>query len=269
MSRKLPPRDLAEAILIEQRGCCLYCLLPLDGWIYLGVNSIDLTLNWDHMKPYVYLQDNPDDNWAAACQICNSIKNDLHFVTLEEARKHIRERRDELGYKTIKPHWHDQLEEEAAEEERNMTSARMVGEYDGDLEIVQSPLRMDLDLLLKHIEKRHNQQFGDSQRKRATSHRWHRNRHSIEARQGITNHKHEEARCDVCSRTLYLSTVTPRKLWPNGKIYCSISCGREETGQQRISTRLRDDADENAPYGYHADGLPRRSNGGRRRKSQA
>jgi 5-methylcytosine-specific restriction endonuclease McrA len=125
MSRKLPPRDLAEAILIEQRGCCLYCLLPLDGWIYLGVNSIDLTLNWDHMKPYVYLQDNPDDNWAAACQICNSIKNDLHFVTLEE------------------------------------------------------------------------------------------------------------------------------------------------TGQQRISTRLRDDADENAPYGYHADGLPRRSNGGRRRKSQA
>jgi hypothetical protein len=224
MNRKLPPRNLAEAILIEQRGCCLYCLLPLDGWIYHGVNSIDLTLNWDHMKPYVYLRDNPDDNWAAACQICNSIKNDLHFATLEEARRYIAERRDELGYKAIKPHWQDQLEEESAEEERNMTSAKKVGEYDGDLEIVQSPLRMNRILMRKHIEMRHLSERGGTLWKQNISYIGHRNSHSIDARLNEANHKHEKAYCDVCGRETGRSIATPREWWPKDQILCSSKC---------------------------------------------
>jgi 5-methylcytosine-specific restriction endonuclease McrA len=47
---------------------------------------------WDHLVPYVYGYDNSDDNFVAACQICNNIKSSKLFSSLEEAREYINAR---------------------------------------------------------------------------------------------------------------------------------------------------------------------------------
>lgn len=106
-------------MLIEQRGCCLYCFLPLDSVVYRHGKSVALELNWEHFKPYAYLQSNPRGNWVAACQICNRIKSDLHFGDLDEAREHITQRRTELGYTTERPNWYDSEVTEKTEETEN------------------------------------------------------------------------------------------------------------------------------------------------------
>jgi 5-methylcytosine-specific restriction endonuclease McrA len=53
-----------------------------------------LKVNWDHVVPFSYSQNNYAYNFVAACQICNGIKGSQMFKTLEEARIHIRAIRD-------------------------------------------------------------------------------------------------------------------------------------------------------------------------------
>jgi len=103
MRRQQPDLHDRQRVLIEQRGLCLYCCQPLDGAVFRGGRVIWLELQWDHMIPYAYLDRNPADNWAASCQVCNAIKSDLHFSSIHEARDHILERREQLGYTLDRP----------------------------------------------------------------------------------------------------------------------------------------------------------------------
>lgn len=96
------------AILISQRGCCIYCGNPLDGFVYKRGNSIDLELEWDHAIPRALRVINDESNIVASCQICNSIKNDLVFDTIEEARGWIQERRRKDGYTDQRIPWYDE-----------------------------------------------------------------------------------------------------------------------------------------------------------------
>jgi 5-methylcytosine-specific restriction endonuclease McrA len=102
---KVPPQSEQIKIVIYQRGLCIYCWQPLDGFIWRHGRSIDLELNWDHAVPFSYLGCSPVDNWVASCQICNQIKSDFIFEDMNSARNYIQMRRDKLGYTTIAPTW--------------------------------------------------------------------------------------------------------------------------------------------------------------------
>jgi hypothetical protein len=66
--------------------------------VYRHTNEIMLKLEWDHKVPFSFLQANPRENWAAACNICNSLKGNLHFADLQEAREYLAERWAAKGY---------------------------------------------------------------------------------------------------------------------------------------------------------------------------
>jgi hypothetical protein len=99
MTNRAKPQPVErERILIEQRGCCLYCLRPLDAVVYHGTNEIMLRLEWDHKVPFSFLRASPRENWAAACNVCNSLKGNLHFHDVQEAREYLSERWATKGY---------------------------------------------------------------------------------------------------------------------------------------------------------------------------
>ncbi len=82
------------AKLAEQDNCCLYCTRPFDSWIKNHKNKlVKLVPVWDHFVPYSYSQNNHTGNFVAACQICNAIKRDYCFQTVEDARVYIESQR--------------------------------------------------------------------------------------------------------------------------------------------------------------------------------
>lgn len=76
--------------LDAQGNRCLYCGLEFGWPLYRRRYGVEiLEVNWDHRIPYAYLQDNPADNWVAACHVCNAYKGSLIFPTLAGIRLHI------------------------------------------------------------------------------------------------------------------------------------------------------------------------------------
>ena len=87
--RRCPSVEAAKEILDAQNNRCLYCDHEFgDAVFYKGRRRL-IKLHWDHMVPWDYTQNNSDENFAAACSICNGIKSDLVFRTVEEVRLHV------------------------------------------------------------------------------------------------------------------------------------------------------------------------------------
>lgn len=87
--RRLPSRSERAACLERQEGRCIYCDRPFGSYERRKGKFVRLRVNWDHFVPYVYSANNSDINFVAACQICNHIKSDKMFQTIDEARVHI------------------------------------------------------------------------------------------------------------------------------------------------------------------------------------
>jgi len=96
--RSTPSATVKKHILAVQGNACLYCDLPLNSVVYRKHKAIKLRVNWDHVLPFSYSQDSGDVNFAATCHICNGIKSNKIFKTLEEARALIQKSRDKKGY---------------------------------------------------------------------------------------------------------------------------------------------------------------------------
>ncbi len=89
--RKQPPVWLKKEILIEQDNRCFYCESPFTSWYVKGDgHPIKLRLNWDHITPFEYTMNNNNDNFVAACHLCNTIKGRRIFETIEEAKNWLR-----------------------------------------------------------------------------------------------------------------------------------------------------------------------------------
>jgi hypothetical protein len=88
-TRAAPPKWVKEEILTRQDHRCLYCERLFGSWAHRGKKAIQLQINWDHFSPYSYSRDNGDGNFVAACQICNGIKSNKLFDTLEQAKIYI------------------------------------------------------------------------------------------------------------------------------------------------------------------------------------
>lgn len=76
---------------------CFYCERTFGSAVFRKGRSIKLRIHYDHMVPYSFSQNNKSSNFVAACHICNSIKSDFFFQTVEEAQIFIRQRWEEKG----------------------------------------------------------------------------------------------------------------------------------------------------------------------------
>jgi len=84
--------------LDKQENRCFYCKEEFDSIITRNGKPLKLKLVWDHMVPYSYFQTNPDNNFVAACHVCNSIKSNKMFNTVEETIEFIVKVRISKGY---------------------------------------------------------------------------------------------------------------------------------------------------------------------------
>lgn len=100
--RSGPSADFKRLQIERQENRCVYCERSFGGVVTrvrAGVaRLVDVKVQWDHFVPYSYIRQNGDCNFVAACQICNGLKKDRLFQTLEEAQIWIRQERSLKGY---------------------------------------------------------------------------------------------------------------------------------------------------------------------------
>ena len=96
--RRSPPLSKRRAQLEEQEGRCFYCEQTLSESVFRNGRAIKLKIEWDHQVPFSYTQNNSENNFVAACHVCNRIKSDRVFQTVEAARVFIETERREKGY---------------------------------------------------------------------------------------------------------------------------------------------------------------------------
>ena len=95
--RKKPCLALRQKILKLQDNKCLYCGKTF-GTPYTrnGSKVLFTKLCFDHLIPYSYSQINKN-NFVAACHICNGIKSNLMFNTVEEVYHYVEYTRKKKG----------------------------------------------------------------------------------------------------------------------------------------------------------------------------
>lgn len=77
--RNRPGADQQRDILESQKGACFWCRNVFGQYVVAAQwrRPRQLLIQWDHRKPYAYDQDNGDQNFVAACTLCNRWKTDL------------------------------------------------------------------------------------------------------------------------------------------------------------------------------------------------
>ncbi len=96
--RKTPSKSAKDRILEEQEGRCFYCDVLFDAPRFRNGKPITIKIHWDHQLPYAYSQNNATSNFVAACHVCNGIKSDHLFRTVEEAQIYLAAKRKQKGY---------------------------------------------------------------------------------------------------------------------------------------------------------------------------
>jgi len=91
-SRRLPSVRARKRILAEQDNCCLYCGRRFGSTYQCGGRKRRVVLNWDHLVPWIQNADNSDDNFVAACAVCNGAKGDRLFNTVGEVQDFVARR---------------------------------------------------------------------------------------------------------------------------------------------------------------------------------
>ncbi|WP_306317288.1 MULTISPECIES: HNH endonuclease domain-containing protein [unclassified Streptomyces] len=99
--RATPKPAAKKRIHAAQLGRCLYCQLQIGARVKRHGRVVALTAHWDHFIPFAYLAQNPDANWVLSCQVCNGIKSDRIFESVEAARAVILRGRTAKGFEAI------------------------------------------------------------------------------------------------------------------------------------------------------------------------
>ena len=80
------------AILLNQDYSCFYCEHRFDSTVELKKKQVRLKIEWDHLVPFSFTQNNSAVNFVAACQLCNGWKASNVFQTVEEAKVYLYEK---------------------------------------------------------------------------------------------------------------------------------------------------------------------------------
>lgn len=95
--RKKPSLKRQKEILEKQDNKCLYCNNKF-GTAYFRDGKLKLTkLHWEHLVPFSYTQRSSDKDFIASCNVCNLIKSDKVFETVEEVFHYVRYNRKKKG----------------------------------------------------------------------------------------------------------------------------------------------------------------------------
>jgi hypothetical protein len=95
--RHLPPIAARRERLRIQENKCFYCLNTFGMRVLRGRQILRLRLEWDHLLPFAYAQDNSSANFVAACYICNRMKSDKLFKTTDEVRSYVAQKWKQKG----------------------------------------------------------------------------------------------------------------------------------------------------------------------------
>lgn len=96
--RRTPRKLFKDQLLQSQNYRCFYCDKTFATAVYRKGKTVILKVQWEHLEPFSFSQNNEDENFVAACQICNGIKSDLNFQTIEEAKIYVQIKRESKGY---------------------------------------------------------------------------------------------------------------------------------------------------------------------------
>jgi hypothetical protein len=96
--RRSPNNKIRVQILGAQGRRCFYCGCEFGSVYVRNGRELVRRLNWDHFVPFAYLQSNPNTNWVASCNVCNSIKQGRIFYDRTEARNVISSEARTRGY---------------------------------------------------------------------------------------------------------------------------------------------------------------------------
>jgi hypothetical protein len=83
--------------LERQASCCIYCGVDLNSFVWNKNKSRyeKVKIHYDHFVPYAFVHDSRGCNIVASCSVCNGLKSDFHFQSIEEARVYIMNKRNE------------------------------------------------------------------------------------------------------------------------------------------------------------------------------
>ena len=91
--------NLLKRRVWEQAGKCLLCEKAFGLFVTNGTRTAKLQPTVEHFEPYSLRRNNNPSNIFAACQICNGLKRDYIFRTLNDARTWMTQRWDEAGWR--------------------------------------------------------------------------------------------------------------------------------------------------------------------------
>lgn len=100
-SRRSPSRADQRACLEEQDHRCAYCGRRFGTLMVRKRRTMRLRLEWDHVVPFSFSQNNNARNFVAACHVCNRLKADKLFASFEEARLHVHIQAKAKGYEEL------------------------------------------------------------------------------------------------------------------------------------------------------------------------
>jgi len=87
-TKRKPLTKAQKAALVEsQGGLCFYCFNAFGTMFHRGQNFGYLMVNIDHAVPHSYMPNG--DALVAACHICNLLKSNKMFDTVEDARVYV------------------------------------------------------------------------------------------------------------------------------------------------------------------------------------
>lgn len=89
------------AQLEAQDWRCFYCERGFGAKVWRGSNFIELRVEWDHMVPYSFNQNNGASNFVAACRVCNALKSDRMFQSVDAAKVYLNAAWKEKGYEEL------------------------------------------------------------------------------------------------------------------------------------------------------------------------
>lgn len=98
-----------QVILENQNNKCIYCGEEFGNVVMVNGKTYPAYPVWDHVIPFSMSFNNHANNYVASCQICNAIKTDKFFDSLEDASQFIMEERNKKGIGSEKNNALDRL----------------------------------------------------------------------------------------------------------------------------------------------------------------